>query len=290
MNFSAAKKGIFALVAAIFLFSAAVTVEKKLLQIFSLPTFSFLVFFGGTIPAFFILKFAQKPVFSQFKKNQKLFFSVAILNFFRVVFWFFAMKNFFLGEFGFLSQSVVIFTIFLSAIFLHEKFSRAEIPFLFFAIFGIFLVSFRGGNFYFWPTAAIFSSQFLLAVQNILMKKNPQIDVFIFTFWRAAGTFLLLNFYLFFLQKNFFTEISVNFWPTVAAIFDGFFAIFVMRALLFSAMRFFGAGRTAIFFGFSAFLVLIFGRIFFAEKLFWWQIFGGAILIFSIFFLHRAKK
>ena len=214
---------------------------------------------------------------------------IGVLNFVRVLLWFFAMKSFFLGEFGFLAKSEIIFTILLGITFLSERFRGLEIFFLFSAILGISLVSFRSGDFLFLPTLAIFFAQFSMAIQNILSKKNDHIDSFVFTFWRAVMTEFFLIFYLLIfedIQKS-FGEIYANPYWTAFVIIEGFFAILLMRGLFYVAMKHFPAGKTSIFFSFTSFLTLLLGHIFFGEKLFWWQLLGGVILITSIVFLMK---
>jgi len=284
-------RSIFFIFTAVLFAGSIMTFEKYLLQKFSSSIFAFLVFFGGCVPVFFILKFFKKPIWKTFSKNKKLFWTIGFLNFFRVILWFFAMKNFFLGEFGFLAKSEILFTILLGVIFLSEKFYKYEILFLLLSLFGIFLVSFRNGVFLFWPTMAIFCSQFLMAIQNILTKKNIHLDPFVFNFWRATLTQFFLTFYLILFEGfKLFHEIFDNLFCASLIILDGFIGIFIMRYFLFTTMRYFPASKTSIFFSFSGFLTLLFGHIFLGEELFWWQLCGGFILIFSIIFLLKLHK
>ena len=102
--------------------------------------------------------------------------------------------------------------------------------------------------------------------------------------------FLIFYLLLFEDAKEVFNEIYTNpLWYTLAII-ERFFAILLMRGLFYVAMKHFSAGKTSVFYSFTGFLTLLFGHILFGEigeKLFWWQLFGGVLLIVSIIFLMK---
>lgn len=240
-------------------------------------------------PYFLRSKKSRKNLKNTFSINWKIIILVAFLSAFGASLWFYAIYEAKSGLVALLNQSEILFAFLLGIIFLKEKISLKEIPGLFIAILGFFVLSNLDGEISALVVAAILISRLSYATQSFIIKKFvPKMDGFSFGFMRQI--FMAIFIGVIFGLSGKITNIS--FTPICIVSLGMIFNVIIAKSLFFEAHKYLPISKLNLIRLLEPIAILIGTFLIFGDLISMQKLIGSILITFGLllFIKEQSKK
>ncbi len=238
-------------------------------------------------PYFLGIKSKREKTKTTIKRDGKVLLLTSFTTSLGVFLWFFVISNSSSGLVSLLSNSEVLFSLFLGCIFLHEKVSKKELGFMAVMVAGIIIISNLRGEITWELAGLIFMTRLLYALQSFFIKKlAPNIDGYSFGYLRTGIITILLG--LIFYSLGYLEPLDWRPWGlfTVALMCNALLA----KMFHFEAHKYLPISRLNFFLLLKPVLVLFGGYLLWQDPLSIQKIVGGVLILFGLWGLNKRKK
>ncbi len=244
----------------------------------------------ATLSFYLPLKSQRTSLIPELTKHWRFFSLISILTVINGGTWFYGMSQINGGVVALIDQNVIIWSFFLGALFLGERFSWRQLSAILITITGLAIVSNLKGEVTLPGVLSLLTCGFSIASQSLLIKKyDKSFNTMALTFWRGWSMVLFsLGIALVLGQFDFKIE-------TVALISVGvaqFFGLFVGRAAYIKAHEFLPMSHLSFLMLGIPVIVLLSSFVLLNEPISAQKIIGALIMLSGLiwFFTRKAKR